>query len=113
MTHHLIAIFNFLKLVILIICEYASHILAFAFIKYDVLTEYLTLFWLDLLKNKYKPEFRKMRNLECFHLWVPIAMSKTSVLWFKQFHYIMHQQNIVRCLALANIVAGLYNFEWQ
>ena len=34
------------------------------FVKYDLLTEYLTLFWFVILVNEYKPEFQCKRSLK-------------------------------------------------
>ena len=43
------------------------------FLKYDILTEHLTMFWFPMIINEYTPEFqsgkvRKMRNLSNVHI---------------------------------------------
>ena len=63
------------------------------FLKYDVLSEYLTLFWFAMLLNEYEIEFmfrkiRNIRNLGNFHIRGPrIGMSRTDAQNGLDFHF--------------------------
>jgi hypothetical protein len=56
------------------------------FVKYDILTEYLTIFWFAMLVNEYKlystfqfKKVRKMQNLGNVYVWgSPFVMSRTD-----------------------------------
>ena len=58
------------------------------FLKYDVLSEYLTLFWFAMLLNEYEIEFmfRKIRNIRNLGN-VHIVMSRTDVQNGLGFHF--------------------------
>ena len=51
------------------------------FVKYDILTEYLTLFWFAMLVNEYKLDVSIQKSLkdakwifgQCLYLWVPLC----------------------------------------
>ena len=63
------------------------------FLKYDVLSEYLTLFWFAMLLNEYEIEFmfrkiRNIRNLGNFHIRGPrIVMNRTDAQNGLDFHF--------------------------
>ena len=62
----------------------AMYATAYLFLKYDVLSEYLTPFWFAMLLNEYEIEFmfrkiRNIRNLGNVHIRGPhIVMSRTD-----------------------------------
>ena len=58
--------------------------LLYVFVKYDILTEYLTLFWFTMLVNEYKlyisihKSSKDAKFGQCLYLGVPFAMSRTD-----------------------------------
>jgi hypothetical protein len=62
-------------------CELCLRLNCYIFVKYDILTEYLTLtlFWFAMLVNEYVKKVRKMQNLGNVYIWgSPFVMSRTD-----------------------------------
>jgi hypothetical protein len=84
------------------------------FLKYDVLSEYLTPFWFAMLLNEYEIEFmfrkiRNIRNLGNVHIRGPhIVMSRTDAQNGLDFHFkknflVLIKFLILRKSALENV----------
>jgi hypothetical protein len=60
------------------------HVKTAIFVKYDILTEYLTLFWFAMLVNEYKlyvsiqESSKDAKFGQCLYLGVPFVMSRTD-----------------------------------
>ena len=69
------------------------HFALLYFLKYDVLSEYLTPFWFAMLLNEYEIEFmfrkiRNIRNVSNVHIRGPhIVMSRTDAQNGLDFHF--------------------------
>ena len=82
-------------------CAHARTLLTFwiaIFVKYDILTEYLTLFWFAILVNEYKlyvsiqKSSKDAKFGQCLYVGVPLCYEQNGVdITFKLFALIVYE----------------------
>jgi hypothetical protein len=75
-------------------CAHAQTLFTFwtaIFVKYDILTEYLTLFWFAMLVNEYKLYISIQKKFERCKIWAMFISGGPPLLWAE----LMRRTNIL------------------